>query len=302
MLPYSRARKILVYDLKYHLTTIVAIFLALAVGIVVGSSLIAGSSVKGLEDQFGKLREENRQVRQATETLSDQIQQHTEFERSVAPVLVKSRLYGRNVAIIQTGDYVTATQSAMSILEQSGASIISVTTFTNLKTASAHKRMERAMRKISGEPIEPDQLQSVVLGIIAESVANGSNPDAMDILEHNGLLSTSGDYDKRVSRIVLVGGSARSLPKGTNILDLTLIDKLKALGISTLVGVEPLDVVSSYIPAYHTKQLATVDNVDQYMGQVALVYAVWGESGRFGVKRTSDRVVPESLSPSTRHW
>ena len=65
-------------DLRYHLVTLVAVFLALAVGMLVGSYFMVGPSVerqvaKGLEQQFGKLRTDNRNQQRRIESLQDQL-------------------------------------------------------------------------------------------------------------------------------------------------------------------------------------------------------------------------------------
>ncbi|MCX6375892.1 MAG: copper transporter [Armatimonadetes bacterium] len=103
-------------DLKYHLISLVAVFLALAVGILVGSSFVAGTSVKGLEKEFVKLRIQNQQQQNDLELMRDQVASYEEFGRTVAPILVDGKLAMRRIALIQTGDYSEAAQSAKSIL------------------------------------------------------------------------------------------------------------------------------------------------------------------------------------------
>ena len=280
-------------DLKYHLISLVAVFLALAVGIVVGSSYIAGSSVKGLEKEFVKLRVDNRQQQLKIEDMRDEINRHLEFDRAVAPYLTDNQLSWRRIALIQTGDYSEATQSAKAILEKAGARVASVTTISNLDSESARERAIRAVEVITGEtPVEPI---SRLMEITANCIATGSNPEALDILEQKGLLTASGEYDRKVLRIVLIGGSREKVSDRATHVDLPLIDALNAAGVVSLVGAEPLNAVTSYISAYHRKAVSTVDNVDQPMGQVALVYAMAGETGNFGVKRSADRVVPVYL-------
>lgn len=281
-------------DLRYHLTSLVAVFLALAVGIIVGSSFIAGSSVKGLEEQFAKLRDDTQQQRQEIENLRVQLQKHDEFGRFAAPMIVNNQLAWRQVAIIQTGDYSEATQRAKSILEEAGAKVVSVTTLSNLDSPAARERLLRAVELTTGEANSQDPVGRV-LEIVARSVVLGADNEAMDILEDKRLLSRSGEYKGKVLRIVLVGGSKFQNPRRPEHVDVVLIDKLKEAGAVRIVGTEPLEVRTSYIPAYHSKQIPTVDNVDQYMGQVALVFAVSGETGSFGVKKSADRVVPDYL-------
>lgn len=280
-------------DLKYHLISLVAVFLALAVGIVVGSSFIAGSSVKGLEKEFVKLRADNRLQQNKIDDMKAQINRHLQFDRAVAPFLADKQLSGRRIAIIQTGDYSEAAQSARAILETAGAKVASVTTLSNLNSESARNRVVRAAEVITGEtPLDP---AARLIEIVANCIATGSNPNALGILEEKGLLTASGGYDRKVLRVVLIGGSRYSASDRASHIDLPLIDALTNAGVVTIVGAEPLNAVTSYAPAYHRKAISTVDNVDQPMGQVALVYAMAGETGSFGVKRSADRVVPVYL-------
>ena len=44
--------------------------------------------------------------------------------------------------------------------------------------------------------------------------------------------------------------------------------------------------------------MPSVDNVDQLAGQVALVYALGGAEGEFGVKDTADACCPTCLPPA----
>ena len=281
-------------DIRYHLTSLVAIFLALAVGILVGSSFIAGSSVKGLEKEFSKLRAENRQQVKAIENLREEIKKHSEFERAAAPVLVNGQLTARRIAIIQTGDYSEAAQRAKSIIEEAGGRVASVTTLSNLESRAARRRAVRAVELIAGETEEQDPIGRV-LEIVARCIAAGGDSEALGVLEDEGLLSRAGDYDRRVLHVALIGGCKQERSRRAEHVDLVLIDKLIAEGAITLVGAEPLDVGTSYISVYHRKAIPTVDNVDQPIGQVGLVYAMAGETGNFGVKRSADRIAPEYL-------
>ena len=53
--------------------------------------------------------------------------------------------------------------------------------------------------------------------------------------------------------------------------------------------------MTSADPGHH---LSTVDNLDFVSGQVAMVFALVGAEGNFGVKGTADRLLPDLLTPS----
>ena len=50
-------------DFKYHVVSIVAVFLALAVGIVLGTNVLSGDVLKNLQTQTGQLRKEAQDLR-----------------------------------------------------------------------------------------------------------------------------------------------------------------------------------------------------------------------------------------------
>ncbi|MHB0912181.1 MAG: copper transporter [Armatimonadota bacterium] len=285
-------------DLRSHIITLVSVFLALAVGIVVGSSFITGSSIEGriaggLEQEFGKLRTENQEKQAEVERLKAEIKRQTEFDAAIAPSLVKGKLAWRYVAIIQTGDYGEATESVKSALEQSGAVVTSVTVLSNLEPHDMQERAGETVKKITGADSAGDPVGRV-LGMLANCAVTGKNGQVLKILDEDGLVSNSGDYS-RAGSVVLVGGNRTARSRRAQKIDLVLIDKLKEAGAVRVVGVEPVDAETSYIHTYRKVSVPTVDNVDRPMGQVSLVYALAGEIGNFGVKETADRAIPAAL-------
>lgn len=282
-------------DFRYHLTSLIAVFLALALGLLLGSNLMTGSSIerevtKSLERQFSQLQEDNRRQQKVIQELNERLKKTEDFQRGLLPVLIGNRLSWRRVAIIRTGDYSEAVQSVKLALETAGARVSSVTTLPNLTGSSALDRASRAVELITGEYGVLDPITRVVQ-IIADCVATGSNPEAMNILEQKGLVTASGDYTRGVSTIVVVGGSKVRDERRPLRLDLPLLDGLTSQGVM-VVGCEPFYADYSYIPAYQRKQIPTVDNIDSAMGQIALVFAILGDFGNFGIKDSADRSLP----------
>lgn len=285
-------------NLRQHIITLVAVFLALAVGITMGTSFIGGASVERnisrlLEKEFSKLRVENQQQGSDIDDLSEQLHRHNDFEQSIVPQLLNGRLAKQSVAIIQTGDYPEATQYAKKALETAGAQVRSVTVLYVSDDATEF-RAAKAVHKISGTQDIQD-VTDRMLEIIANCVTYGQNTAALDVLESEKLISKSGDYTGRVTNVVLVGGSKEQVTILSHSIDAVLIDKLKADNVSTIVGAEPAEAVTSYVRAYHEEGISTVDDIDRPLGQVALVYALLGYSGDYGIKKTAERLVPKEL-------
>jgi hypothetical protein len=70
-----------------------------------------------------------------------------------------------------------------------------------------------------------------------------------------------------------------------------LLDGFEATGVP-VVGVERSGTDPSSIPLYRSHGLASVDDLDQTAGSVALVYALRGANGSYGVGTTANRLLP----------
>lgn len=290
-------------DLKYHLTSLIAVFLALAVGIMVGSSFIAGSSMerqitKGLEKEFGKLRAENMKQQSSIQSMQTILERHNKFEATVVPMLVEKRLVPYRIAIIQTGDYNGAAQKVKSTIEAAGGHVISMTSLSDIYNENTVEDLSSIVASITGNSEDPRPADRI-LQMIANCIVSGANPKTMEILASKGIVNIDGDYTEKTLRIVFVGGSKKADDSRADDIDLELIDKLKNAGADSIVGTEPLNVVTSYMSAYQSQGITTVDNVDEPMGQAALVFAIDGDTGNFGVKKSADKASPTYLEESS---
>lgn len=291
-------------DLKYHLTSLIAVFLALAVGIMIGSSFMAGSSLerriaKGLEKEFSKLRAENMKQQSSLQSMQTILERHNNFEATIVPMLIEKRLVPYKVAIIQTGDYNGAVQHAKTAIETAGGRVINVTSLSDLYGENTIDRLSGIVTSITGNPAEPRPADRI-LQMIVDCIISGSDSETMEMLESKGAIKIEGDYTQKGSRIVLVGGSKKANDTRADDIDLLLINKLLKKEIYSIVGTEPLNVATSYMSAYQSQGIPTIDNVDEPMGQVALIFALDGDKGNFGVKRSADRASPTYLEES--HW
>jgi hypothetical protein len=64
----------------------------------------------------------------------------------------------------------------------------------------------------------------------------------------------------------------------------------------TIAGAERTTTDPSSIDFFAEHDAASVDNVDQLSGKVALVYVLAGALGEFGVKETADALLPDLLA------
>jgi hypothetical protein len=70
-----------------------------------------------------------------------------------------------------------------------------------------------------------------------------------------------------------------------------LIAGVTAVGVP-VVGVELSNTEPSQVPWYKSMGISSVDDLDALAGQAALVYALTGSHGAYGVKSSADSLLP----------
>ncbi len=111
-------------DFRYHLVSIVAVFLALAVGIVVGATALKPKVVAGF-DKASKLEEHQIGSQRATiRSQQNQLNSDQAFAQAAAPLLLANLLAGQKVVLVTAPGASGATINGItSALELAGAKV-----------------------------------------------------------------------------------------------------------------------------------------------------------------------------------
>ena len=84
-------------DFRYHLVSLISVFLALAVGIVLGAGPLRENLGDQLAGQVEQLRTEQEQLRSDAESLSTKHDQLATFVADLGPELVEGTLEGKQI-------------------------------------------------------------------------------------------------------------------------------------------------------------------------------------------------------------
>ena len=85
---------------RYHLVSIIAVFLALAVGIVVGTTALNGPVTTDLRKQVNSLKGERADLSKQVKTLSNQVADAGQFATTFGSKLVAGQLKNQSVLIV----------------------------------------------------------------------------------------------------------------------------------------------------------------------------------------------------------
>ena len=94
----------MIFDFKYHIFTITAIFAALGIGILIGTSLIGNDTIinkqqkliNNIKDDVGKIRNENLSLKQDINSLKDELQYRKEMEKKMLSLFLQKALDKKN--------------------------------------------------------------------------------------------------------------------------------------------------------------------------------------------------------------
>lgn len=277
-------------DLRYHVASLSAVFIALVVGILVG----VGISGRGFVDKSERRNFENRIAASQTKVdrlaaqkalLAQQGQAAASFVQDAYPVLMHNRLVGKRIGVIVVGPSGGTTGSDVSrALADAGATIA---LYRAVKEPVALRPLRQALLGMPGFRTLPD----IAHEIGQEWVTGGVTPIADKV---SALLveEQRGSTGKPVDGIVVVERSAPTDAPTERFLS-GLLKGLHDGGVP-LVGAEEVDTSQSLVPAWRAVTgMSSVDDVDTPTGKLALVLLLGGApAGSFGLKPTADATLP----------
>ncbi len=284
------------YSARYHATSLIAVFLALAVGILIGAEF-GGDALtetrKNLEQSLvGNLQD----ARSHAEDLSSELGRADEFDERVYPVLTRDELQGKRVAVVALGGLPSEIISAVEdALGPTGAKLVGVGVVREpVDTKSLAGELSRT--RFAELQTEPEELTELGTGLGRQIVIGGTLPEVV----RGQLFSRASGEFGALDAVIIV----RDQPEGmgpvqrstANQLETALLAGITATRVPA-VGVESTSTEPSSISFFQSNDLSSVDDIDNTAGEVALVAAMRGAEGSFGVKSTADRLLPDLLAP-----
>jgi hypothetical protein len=286
------------FDFRYHALALVAVFVALGIGLVigvaVGDSGLVSSGAKRLKYD---LQRDVFAARKETRLVKSQLDRTRKYEWLTLPYMVDGRLDGRKVAVIsfegQPGHDADHVRNAITAAGGQLASVSSIRFPLDLGGIERSAKLRR-FRKLNGDQPRLSRFAET----IGKDFPNGGRL-TNDV--RRALFDSSSGKLEKVDAIVLIRSKDRSPISKTESAqrDLFMRGLLKGFGSrpSPVVGVETLRATPSDIRWFKEKKVTSVDNIDEPSGRASLVLAVSGEAeGAFGVKSTHDAYVPETLT------
>jgi hypothetical protein len=281
------------YSGRYHAASLVAVFIALAIGILIGVGL-ADDVVSGASEEIeSSLRSDLDEAEARIDQLESQLEREQQFSFRAYPAVVSGRLAGSSVAIVGIGDLPDDTVSDVeAALEPTGARIAA-------KAVIASPVDVEALADAAGPRYAGARRGGAALNRLGEelgsSIAGGGR--LIEAVSPELFSRFSGRLDG-VDRVVIVPTDLSGLEAADAADAEALFDGIYA-GVDAAsagsVAVERTVTDPTTLGAASESGVSTVDNSDQLAGKAAIVFALLGADGDFGTKEGADAFLPDLL-------
>jgi Copper transport outer membrane protein, MctB len=283
------------YSARYHATSLIAVFIALAVGILVGAEFGGDALTNTRRDLEHSLVGNLQDARSRADDLNADLNRADEFSERVYPVLTRDRLLGRRIAILALGNLPSdITGEVEEALAPTGGRLVGVGVVREPADINGLAE-DLAQTRLADLRTNPDALTELGTGLGRQLVKGGTLPE---VVRGHLFSRTSGSFGGLDGVIVVrdqpeeMGVAQR---EKTNQLETGLMNGITATRVPA-VGVETSTDDTSNVPFFQSSDLASVDDVDMKAGQLAMVFAMLGADGSFGVKGSADQLLPDLLA------
>ncbi|MEU4515032.1 copper transporter [Nonomuraea wenchangensis] len=314
-------------DFRYHLVSIVAIFLALAVGIILGTTLLQDPALDLAKRTSDELTSANNGLRADLDALRGRQAGNDAFIAARTPQMVASELTGQRVLLIETpGSSTSVREAAQQVLDEAGAKVSGRVTLTeklfdpeskgvidglvdqlkpaNMVFPATATSYDRAASLLASALVTNDSAQA--------GTANTAAAGVLDAFETGGLLNVEDNPAERATLAVMFapekpfeGETAETLAGAL----VSVADGFDAAGGGTVLAgtaaniALPGDLIGAVRDDSEvSKRVSTVDTADMPVGRVVMVYALReqlaGHAGQYGIGKGATAALPAAVTPS----
>ena len=300
---------------RYHLVTIVVVFLALGIGVLMGTTVVKQSVIDELQRRVDNAARASNELRADVTDLNGRLQAWESFGRAAQPLLIQGKLSGRTAVLLTArGVDPKVVDGVRKSLRDAGAEVVAVVE-VQTKMIPPDQASKTALAEILGLPatLPPDDLSQQAADRLGSRLTEGPPADpatdllrALDSASFLQVTPKSGiDTAGGVSQaVVVISGGASALVPGPEDFFLPFVISLVQAGQS-VAAAESEETVNEFVALVRRdgtldSRVLTVDNADTVPGDIALVLglsSLFGSGldscGDFGVKQGACGLLPQ---------
>ena len=310
-------------DFRYHLVSIIAIFLALALGIVVGTTALNGALLDNLKNSIDALSTDKRALEGTVRVLREQIASDSQLAERVAPAAAQGQLEGQRVVIVTAPGTPAAWRDSLTpLLRTAGATVTGeVRLRPDLLDPALNSVVQEAVAAVPARgAVQSDApaqraAQLLTAALLEPAVGSGLPTTVADTVLRTFSERDLVDLDPELGRgaslaVVLCGDTLQGTsPPDVQARTESLVQLVAALdaGSSGAVVAAPLPATTEAGPLRAlrddaaARSVSSVDGIDQPQGRLGVVYALReqaaGGVGQYGLGAGTQGPLPALPPP-----
>lgn len=291
-------------DYRTFLSALVAVFLALGLGMLIGGALIRVPSpqqqqqeLRELQQTFTEFSERYAELRGQSDSLRDRLKRSDDAFKETMARHILGRMPGWRIAVIVCGEMNEddTLKDLDTALAKAGATRVSTTRVSDTwvpPDEESRRRLVAALGLSQGQSRDDDLAFAVgrAVALSRWAVLKAAADAATG-------LRLEGDYSARPQAVLLISGTEteerHDLARAGQTPEAGILSGVRDAGIRAVAsetdGEDDLSSVgywARYVPA-------TVDNIDMASGRLSAILALAGADGHFGLRRGAERPIPE---------
>jgi hypothetical protein len=245
-----------VIDFRYHLVSLISVFLALAVGIILGAGPLQNAIGDQLTDQVEALRAERIELREQLSETESELANQNAYALAAGAELVEGSLDEVTVAVVDVEGVSDAVEAdIVNQLEAAGARIVAQASLTDAWTSAEDAVLRGTVadgqREQLEDMVQDDDSTSAVLGAALGLALTEPDPQASTVRSDR-----SAELYELMSRVGLV--ESRFEPSGPAdavlLLDGSLVEDPATAGTEEAEVPEDVDIVAVVSALQETAQ------------------------------------------------
>ncbi|WP_066368005.1 copper transporter [Herbidospora mongoliensis] len=313
-------------DFRYHLVSIVAIFLALTVGIVLGSTALQDPIIETTQVTAETLKKENLTLRSDLVAQLAREDGNNAFVTAATAELVERDLAGERVVVVEAPGAPTALRDPMrEVLELAGATYTGRVTLTDSflepEQAGVIDGLSIQLAPVGAtfpEGATPyDKAGTVLAAALVTNMrpqagtANTATTTVLSAFQEGGFIAVNGEPADRATLAIVVAPAAPYEAETAETMNNAIVSVSGALdkaGLGTVMtGTTTASATGGVIAALldsgeETSQVSSVDTLDLPSGRIVVVDALkeqlGGQSGAYGIGSGATAFEPAPAVPT----
>lgn len=293
-------------NFRYHVVSLTAVFMALAIGLVLGTTALNGAIADQLRDQVTGLGQQNQEYRDRINHLEDDVASREAFATAIAPALLDGRLAANRVLVVSLpsgADYVKDVIDMLTTADATIAGRLEIKdkftdpAFNDELLDLAHTSLPLGLggtlpTNTDGVEASAALLAAVLLDHTPE-VTPEDRQKVLDAYRGQGYLAVAKDVTATAEVVVVISGppvTDKEAPR-KNLAVVTMVDQFDQAGNVVVAATSDAgdgNVVAQLRGDPRLKEnVSTVDNVSTPQGRLVTVLAVVnqlaGRPGHYGI-------------------